>query len=78
MHTSTGGVFYTLAYIYEEEDTCHMRRRIHAYEHGSFVSYTHVYIYMEEDTCHMRRRMHACTPLSYHIQSLGGCRRGSR
>ena len=30
MHTSTGGVFYTLAYIYEEEDTCHMRRRIHA------------------------------------------------
>jgi len=52
-------VFYTLAYIYEEEDTCHMRRRIHVYEHGSFVFYTLAYIYEEEDTCHMRRRIHA-------------------
>jgi hypothetical protein len=29
---------------YEEEDTCHMRRRIH--------------VTGEEDTCHMRRRIH--------------------
>jgi len=33
---------------YEEEDTCHMRRRIH----GGYMSYE------EEDTCHMRRRIH--------------------
>jgi len=33
---------------YEEEDTCHMRRRIHTEEES----------YEEEDTCHMRRRIH--------------------
>jgi hypothetical protein len=31
---------------YEEEGTCHMRRRI------GYMSYE------EEDTCHMRRRTH--------------------
>jgi hypothetical protein len=42
-------------HLYEEEDTCHMRRSIHV-----------MYIYEEEDTCHasnlaqidMRRRIH--------------------
>jgi len=33
---------------YEEEDTCHMRRR----RGGGYMSYE------EEDTCHMRRRIH--------------------
>jgi len=37
---------------YKEEDTCHMRRRIHAICGGGFMSYA------EEDTCYMRRRIH--------------------
>jgi hypothetical protein len=36
---------------YEEEDTCHMRRRIVQRSHGYMP-------YEEEDTCHMRRRIH--------------------
>jgi hypothetical protein len=36
---------------YEEEDTCHMRKMIHALG-GGYMSYE------EEDTCHMRRRIH--------------------
>ena len=36
---------------YEEEDTCHMGRRIHVIWGGGYMSY-------EEDTCHMRRRIH--------------------
>jgi hypothetical protein len=34
---------------YEEEDICHMRRRIYVISGGG---------YEEEDTCHMRRRIH--------------------
>jgi hypothetical protein len=37
---------------YEEEDTCHMRRRIHVIWGGGYMSYE------EEDTCHMGRRIH--------------------
>jgi hypothetical protein len=37
---------------YEEEDTCHMRRRIHVIRGEGYMSYE------EEDTCHMRRRIH--------------------
>jgi hypothetical protein len=36
---------------YEEEDTCHMGRRIHVIWGGGYMSY-------EEDTCHIRRRIH--------------------
>jgi hypothetical protein len=59
---------------YEEEDTCHMRRRIHV------MTYIHIpngYIavsgsrgymsYEEEDTCHMRRRIHVMTYM--HIRN---------
>jgi hypothetical protein len=31
---------------YQEEDTCHMRRRIHVISGGGYMSYE------EEDTCH--------------------------
>jgi len=37
---------------FDEEDTCHMRRRIHVIRGGGYMSYE------EEDTCHMRRRIH--------------------
>jgi len=42
---------------YEEEDTCHMRRRIHARQ-TALMEDENV-TYEEEDTCHMRRRIHA-------------------
>jgi hypothetical protein len=38
---------------YEEEDTCHMRRRIHVIYQPHEVRPDD-----EEDTCHMRRRIH--------------------
>jgi hypothetical protein len=49
------------------EDTCHMRRRIHAIWTDSPSAYLdhihcndiHTYTAVVEDTCHMRRRIHA-------------------
>jgi hypothetical protein len=49
-----------------EEDTCHMRRRIHVTylekgedSLGCRAPSQHTYMsYGEEDTCHMRRRIH--------------------
>jgi hypothetical protein len=46
---------------YEEEDTCHIRRRIHVSmscfsDPLARFALTN-YIYEEEDTCHMRRRI---------------------
>jgi hypothetical protein len=56
---------------YEEEDTCHMRRRIHDVVMGMEVIYIciclYLSIYEEEDTCHMRRRMHG---LAYSVMDL--------
>jgi hypothetical protein len=52
------------AVSYEEEDTYHMRRRIHAMEGGVWspcVKWCHMrrrmQVYQEEDTCHRRRRL---------------------
>jgi hypothetical protein len=53
------------ANIYEEEDTCHMRRRIHVKWGGGYMCVyclvlVQANIYEDEDTCHMRRRIHVC------------------
>jgi hypothetical protein len=37
---------------FEEEDACHMRRRMHVICGGGCMSFE------EEDACHLRRRMH--------------------
>jgi hypothetical protein len=56
------------ANIYEEEDTCHMRRRIHVCvlpgvgtgepAEPSLLPSPLPMSYEEEDTCHMRGRIH--------------------
>jgi hypothetical protein len=53
---------------YEEEDACHMRRRMQIFSHilqsicgGGCMSYE------EEDACHMRRRMQI---FSHILQSI--------
>ena len=52
---------------YEEEDTCHMRKMIHALG-GGYMSYE------EEDTCHMRKMIHVvpcngdATPKDMHAR----------
>ncbi len=69
------------AYVaYEEEDTCHMRRRIHVtaaavvlplHQPEAYVAYE------EEDTCHMRRSIHvtaAAVVLPLHQQLPLGTR----
>ena len=58
---------------YEEEDTCHMRRRIHVIWGGGYISYE------EEDTCHMTRRMHYEEERRAYAQvSKETCYRGKR
>jgi hypothetical protein len=48
---------------YEEEDTCHMRRRIHVRGYKSCKGMKRrvqefAKPYEEKDTCHVRRRIH--------------------
>jgi hypothetical protein len=59
------------ANTYEEEDTCHMRRRIHEHEvQGRQHVYVRVYVFMHTHT-HTRRQTHTHIHTHYIVGRMG-------